>query len=99
MTRNFHASDNQSYLVPFAENLNHGEVDINYEIFDSENLVTKITIEDGEASEPSELFTTNQLLFHENLPKNEEFYNYLLQRKQSYINNMVETNSNGIISF
>jgi hypothetical protein len=99
MTRNFHASDNQSYLVPFAENLNHGEVDINYEIFDSENLVTKITIEDGEASEPSELLATNQLLFHRNLKKNEEFHNYLLQRKLSYIKNLEETNLNGIFSF
>jgi len=99
MTRNFHASDNQSYLVPFAENLNHGEVDINYEIFDSENLVTKITIEDGEASEPSELLATNQVLFHTNLKKNEEFHNYLLQRKLSYIKNLEETNLNGIFSF
>lgn len=98
MTRNFHASENQSYLVPFAENLNHGEVNINYEIFDSENMVTKLTIEDGETTEPSELYPTQQLLFHKNKPKNEGFYQLLLERKENNINK-IETNKKGIIYF
>jgi len=44
-SRNFYATREQSLLVPLADNLNHHNVDISYEVYDSVNYVLKNTLD------------------------------------------------------
>ena len=43
ISRQFYIDDNTSALIPLADLLNHNNIDIHYEIYDSENYVFKFT--------------------------------------------------------
>ena len=103
LTRNFHITENQSFLVPFADNLNHGEVDVNYEIFDSENFITKVTLQEDQDTLNSYLSLTDQTLFHKNrIDKNHLFISRLEDRKKfkiAQLEKMNKNNKNSLIEY
>ncbi len=76
LSRNFSVNDNISQLVPFADNLNHSEVDVYYEYFDSLNFVSKLTLEFDDDF-ISKIKKTNHDLFYKNIfekrDKNEKY--------------------------
>lgn len=60
ISRQFYVSDNSSFLVPLADLLNHHpNIDVKYEIFDSENYVFKLTRELDEENTDKNLFPTD----------------------------------------
>jgi len=76
LSRNFMLNDNISQLVPLADSLNHSEVDVYYEYFDSNNYVSKYTLEFDE-NFVKKIQKTNHDLYYSsinNFQSNDELY-------------------------
>ena len=58
ISRQFYIDDNSSALIPLADLLNHNNVNIRYEIFDSENFIFKYTTHFG-SNKIIDIFPTN----------------------------------------
>ena len=73
VSRQFNIQNKRTFLVPFADLFNHNvNVDVKYEIFDSENFVMKYTSEFDNDEKNINFYTNCEIFFKENSSQKNE---------------------------